>query len=268
MIQVKEYPIDERKAQELTRRFNEVFTNHTGYVLRSPDLWIELYSRSSEAHLLVAEDESHTLGYVIVTLQHYYGCKLASISEICIWEESKKVSRILLDRVEILAQKMGVDLIASWEVGDKIINEVFEEKGFIPAGRSVFSIGIISLDFLRSFLELSGKILTKKKRVREMNIVVDLSERKLPSYSGIFTIKFSQDGGISICEERCTNPDACIRTNIVTFSEIVLKIRNPYKALTLREIRVFPFWKTFKVIRLLKSLSICPKWHTPLGDYF
>lgn len=266
MIQVKEYPLVGPKTQELTQKFNEVFSNHTGYVPRSPNLWIELYLHNPEAHLLVAE-EGQTLGYVIVTLQQFRGGKVAAVSEFCVWGK-QEVLKALLDQVEIYARKMNADAIVSWDTDDEKANEVFEKQGFVPLGKGVFSVGLTSLDFLKSVLESSEKLLTKENSNHEINITVDLSGKKLPSYSGFFTIKISSNGEISVIEGGCSSPYACVKTDIVTFTEIILGIRNPYKALMLREVNITPLWKTIKTVNLLKLLSRRLKWHIPLGDYF
>jgi len=267
MMQVKEHPLDDSRSKALTLKFNEVFADHVGYVPRSPDLWLNLYRSSSEAHLLVAE-EGRALGYVIVTLQRFYGCKVADVSEFCVWERREEVLKALLDQVELYARKVGAEAIVSWDTSNDRFNEAFSKQGFIPLGRSVLSVGPISLDFIRAILEPM-----ERRRAREMfhsgiNITVDLGKKKFPSYSGLFTIKIDSKGEILVKEGTCLNPYARVETDIITFTEIILRIGSPYKALMLRRVRVTPFWKTIKVINLLKLLSKRQKWHIPLGDYF
>lgn len=125
MMAVNEYPIEGHLADELTRKFNEVYANHVGYVPRSPSLWLELYRNHLEAHLLVAEKGKKKLGYVIVALQDYVGAQVATISEFCVWENQSTVLKALLDRAESYAQKMNACALAAWNTNDEKTNETF-----------------------------------------------------------------------------------------------------------------------------------------------
>ncbi len=267
MIQVKEYPLCDSRSQALTQKFNEVFADHVGYVPRSPDVWLDLYRSSLEAHLLVAE-KAEALGYVIVTLQHYYGCRVAAVSELCVWEKQEEVLKALLNQVELYARKMNAEAIISWDTSNDESNEAFRKQGFIFLGKSVLSVGPISIDFITAILKSAGRRFEGETFHKEMNVTVDLGRKKLPSYSGLFTIKIDPKGEISVKEETCLNTYARVETDIVTFTEIILGISSPYKALILRKLTVTPFWRTMTVMNLLKMLSKRRKWHTPLGDYF
>lgn len=268
MITVIEYPIEGARARELTQKFNEVFADNVGYVPRSPDLWLEIYRCDSEAHLLIAEEEKEMCGYVIVTLQHYYGCRVAAISEICVWEKQLDVFEALLDQAEFYAEKMNAYAVVSWGTSNEKMSEVFRRQGFIFLGKSVFSVGLVSLDFLKLVLESREGLSTTKYSKCEREITVDLGRKKFISYSGIFTIKINSNGKVSINEGKSSAPYACIKTDIITFTEIILGIRNPYNAVLLGAVRIMPLWKATTIIGLLKSLSKRLNWHIPLGDFF
>ncbi len=267
MIQVKEYSLCDSRSQALTQKFNEVYADHMGYVPRSPDVWLDLYRSSLEAHLLVAE-KVEALGYVIVTLQHYYGCRVAAVSEYCVWEGQEEVLKILLEEVELCARKMNAEAILSWDTSNDKHNEAFRKQDYILLGKSVLSVGPVSIDFITAILKSVERRFEGETFQKEMDVTVYLGRKKLPSYSGVFTINVDPKGEVSVKEGMCMNSFARVETDIVAFTEIILGIISPRKALLSRRIMVTPFRKTMAVMNLLKMLSKRRKWHTPLGDYF
>ena len=262
-----ECSIDSPEGHQLAQKFNELSAALGGFVPRSPSLWLEIYG-DREAHLLLAKEENKILGYIIVTLQCYSASRIATVSELCVWERGPEVAKILIDTAELYAKKMNAYAFVSWENNDNRINEVLCRSGFFSVGRSVFSVGVTSPEFFKIVLGQGQKthISTSDECCKE--ITVDLSKRKFPSYSGKFVIKINSDGCVSVMERENSNPYALIHTDVVTFSEIILGIYNPVTAYLLGKISVKPFWKFLQVIRILKRLSKRVKWYLPLGDFF
>ena len=267
MIQVKEYELGDSVSEELTQKFNESFADHMGYVPRSPTVWSDLYRCSMEVHLLVAETE-RALGYVIVTLQHYYGCRVAAVSEFCVWERREEVLSVLLEQVELCARKMNAEAVITWDTSDGMVNDAFGERGYISLGRSVLSAGPVSMDFVVAILESAVGRLNVESFSEEISVIIDLGRTKVPSYSGIFTLKVGPKGKVQVKEEMCSDAYARVETDIVTFTELILGNSDPYRALLSGNLKIAPFTKTMTVMKLLKSLSKRWKWHTPMGDYF
>lgn len=262
-----ECPIDSQEAHQLTQKFNELSAALGGFVPRSPSLWLEIYG-DREAHLLLAKEGSNVLGYIIVTLQCYSASRIATISELCVWERGPEVAKILIDTAELYAIKMSAYAFVSWENNDDTINEVLCSSGFFSFGRSVFSVGVTSPEFFGIVLAQGQKMHRSSSDEYCKEISVDLSKKKFPSYSGNFVVKINSDGCVSVIERASRNPYALIHTDVVTFSEIILGIYNPVTALVLGKLAVKPFWKSLEVIRMLRHLSKRVKWYIPLGDFF
>ena len=256
------------EAVQLCQKFNESTTELSGFAPRSPSLWSEIYS-NQESRLFLAEEEKRTLGYLIVSLHHYSTARVATISELCIWERKQETAKALMKKAELFAKQKGATALISWENHDKKINQTFDQVGFFNVGRSVFSIGVTSLDFIKKALESKNKLAPAKQAGTPKILLVDLGKKRYHAYSGTFMAGINPDGTVSVEEKESTEkPYARVQTDIVTFSEIMLAIRNPLPALLLGRIKIRPISKTLTVIKILKYLSNRVSWYLPLGDYF
>jgi len=256
------------EAVQLCQKFNETTTELSGFAPRSPNLWSEIYS-NQESRLFLAKEEKRTLGYLIVSLHYYATARLANISELCIWERKEETAKALITKAQSFAKQMNATALISWENHEGEINQAFYQFGFFDVGRSVFSVGVMSLGFIRKTLGSKKRQVTVKQTRDAKRILVDLGKKKFPSYSGTFVAGINPDGTVSVEEKESTEkPYARVQTDIVTFSEIMLAIRNPLLALLLGRIKIRPISKTLAVIKILKYLSCRVSWYLPLGDYF
>ena len=62
----------------LCEKFNETAKGQSGYCVRSPAIWADLYGHH-ELHLFIAEAEGEIVGYLILGLQPYLTARVASI---------------------------------------------------------------------------------------------------------------------------------------------------------------------------------------------
>lgn len=256
------------EVYQLSQKFNETTSELSGFSLRSPLLWSEIYN-NQESHLLVAKEGTRTLGYLIVNLHLYSTARIATISELCVWERKQETANVLLNQAQFFAKQMNATALVSWENGEDKINQALYQYGFFNIGRSVFSIGVTSIDFIKKTLESNNKPVSAKHAKGSKNVFVDLGNTKLFAYSGMFIVRINSDGTVSVEEgESGEKPYARIQTDIVTFSEIILALRNPLTALFLGKIKIKPVTKTLTTIKILRQLSNRVNWYLPLGDYF
>ena len=256
------------EVYQLSQKFNETTSELSGFSLRSPLLWSEIYN-NQETHLLLAKEDTRTLGYLIVALHLYSTARIATISELCVWERKQETANALLNQAQFFAKQMNATALVSWESSEDKINQALYQFGFLNVGKSVFSIGVTSIDFIKKTLESNNKPVPAKHAKVSKNILVNLGNKRLLSYSGVFTARINPDGTVSVEEgESGENPYARIQTDIVTFSEIILALRDPLTALFLGKIKIKPVTKTLRIIKILRQLSNRVNWYLPLGDYF
>ena len=252
----------------LTQKFNEETSNLSGFTPRSPNLWSEVYN-DQESHLLLAKEGTRTLGYLIVALHKYSTARVATISELCAWERTQQTTEALLFNAEFCAKKMGADALVSWEHNNKQISGTLRSFGFLNVGRSVFSVGVTSVDFIKKTLESNEKAVSSSSKKNAKNIVVDLGKKYFPSYSEKFVTRINPDGSVSVEEGKpIEKPYAYVQTDLVTFNEVILRLQNPLTAVLSRRITVSPVWKTLQVVSILRQISNRVDWYLPLGDYF
>jgi hypothetical protein len=164
---------------------------------------------------------------------------------------------------------MNATALVSWESSEDKINQALYQFGFLNVGKSVFSIGVTSIDFIKKTLESNNKPVSAKHGSGSKNVFVDLSNKRLFAYSGMFIVRINSDGTVSVEEgESGEKPYARIQTDIVTFSEIILALQDPLTALFLGRIKIKPVTKTLRVVKILRQLSNRVNWYLPLGDYF
>lgn len=251
----------------LCDRFNEMANELSGFSPRSPQLWQEIYNEE-ETHLLIAKEDNKLLGYLIVTPHNYATARIATISELCVWERKQEITSVLLNEAAVLAKNMQATALVSWEGSEDKINQALAQFGFFNIGRSVFSIGETSVDFIKKILESNNTQTSAKNAGNPKDILVDLGRKRLMAYSATFTTRINADGTVSTLEDKTVKPYATIQTDIVTYTEIILSLSNPYAALLTGKIRIKPATKALAVVKLLRKHARPVDWYLPLGDYF
>jgi hypothetical protein len=224
-----------------------------------------------ESHLLVAEAEGEILGYLILGLQPYLNARIASVLEFCAWKRNPDVSDALLSQAQRLAKQMGASAMTTWESHEPDINESLLRHGYFNIGRSVFSVGVTSLDFIKQALESNN--LVQQSSANEAraskDLLIDLGAKPFPGYTGTFVLRVYRDGKVSVLENNPgVAPYAHLQTDTVTFCEVILGLHSSTAALFFGGIQVKPASKIVGVAKILRRLSKRVDWYLPLGDHF
>jgi hypothetical protein len=253
----------------LCQKFNETSKGQSGYCVRSPALWAELYSHH-ESHLLVAEVEGENVGYLILGLQPYLTARVASILEFCVWGGDEEACDALLSEAQHLAKQMNASALMTWESNQTDINQSLSSNGYFNIGRSVFSVGVTSLDFIKQVLESNNqeKPTATNGTHGSKDLLVDLGAKPFPAYTGTFVARVYPTGTVSVLDTETGAPYARLRTDTVTFCEVMLGQRSATVAVLSGGIKVKPATKTLAVAWILGKLSKCVDWYLPLGDHF
>jgi hypothetical protein len=254
----------------LCQKFNETAKGQSGYCVRSPALWAQLYSHH-ESHLLIAEAEEEIIGYLILGLQPYLTARVASILEFCVWGRDEEISDALLSKAQHFAKQMKASALMSWESNQTNINQSLSNHGYFNIGRSVFSVGVTSLDFIKQVLESKNQDKPSEANGAHgsKDLLVDLGAKPFPAYTGTFLARINPSGTVSIMEtETGSVPYARLRTDTVTFCEVMLGQRSSTAAVLSCGIKVKPAVKTLAVAGILRKLSKRVDWYLPLGDHF
>jgi hypothetical protein len=254
----------------LCQKFNETAEGQSGYCVRSPGLWAELYSHH-ESHLLIAEAEGEIVGYLILGLQPYLTARVASILEFCVWGRGEEASDALLSKAQHFAKQMNASALMTWESNQTDINQSISSHGYFNIGRSVFSVGVTSLDFIKQVLESNnqGKPAAANGASGSKDLMLDLGAKPFPAYTGTFVVRVSLTGTVTILDpETISVPYARLRTDTVTFCEVMLGQCSPSAAVFFGAIKVKPAIKALAVVRILRKLSKRVDWYLPLGDHF
>jgi len=222
-----------------------------------------------ESHLLVAEAEGEILGYLILGLQPYLNARVASVLEFCAWKLNPEASDALLNQAQRLAKHMGASAMTTWESHERDINESLLRHGYFIIGRSVFSVGVTSLDFIKQVLESNNKQPSANEARNAKDLLIDLGAKPFPGYTGTFVLRVYRDGNVSVLENNLGAASyAHLQTDTVTFCEVILGLRNSTAALLFGGIQVNPASKIVGVAKILRQQSKRVDWYLPLGDHF
>jgi hypothetical protein len=254
-------------SKQIAEKFNIINSKQSGFSKRSQSSWKVIYG-DKETHLFTALDENkNILGYIIVFFRLYASARIVAIAEICAWEKENQVISALLRQAEVYAKQINASALVTWE-NNAQINSEFNKFGFFVAGKSIFSLGITSIDYFKRTLNTDNyessiqdwRVLAKKVRIK-------IASHE-PALSGEFTLEIN--GKITRIYENGSSDDifANLETDLVSFSEIIYKIKNPWLLLLQRKLVVRPVFKTAQVINILQSISRKANWFVPFGDYF
>jgi putative sterol carrier protein len=244
---------------EIVNLFNSTHADLAGFVPRTPDYWkwccLTRPSVYAEGIVIVTRQDE-TVGYAVVG-------KTGDI-----WElgynpnyNSKAIVKKLLIWATNYAKNVGSDsLVLNEFAKNETVREVCRELDFVETQPEQVFLSVMDLPGLIS------EILQSKKTMLNTEGTFLFKLTNCPSWSkDSFVIK-TEKTGFSLSNETDGDPEVTVKIDVATFAALIFGDENLRKAILTSKIRVQPFWKIQKCLKLLSLLKIESQWSIPKAD--
>jgi hypothetical protein len=246
---------------ELAKLFNRVYKKYAGFVPRTPEYWrwscINRPDVEAEGIVIVNNGEE-TIGYAVVA-------KSGNIWEFCYdpeYEGKAVISTILEWSTEYVTDAGGDSVVFNAPTDDQLLREVCLEFGFAEKPPPCLFLNVLDFpQFIHEILSL------KQEKLKEYDEELLIKIKKSHGfYDKEISIKIEK-GAITV--NRKTNNNSCviIESDVSTIVSCILGTQGLLQAFLGSKIKVKPFWKTIKILKIFSLLKIKDPWFSPGTDY-
>lgn len=247
--------------KELTALFNDVYQDYAGFVPRTIEYWmwsILLRPDLSREGIAIVVNEGQVVGYAAVE-------KSGNILEFCYDpnHDSKTIVSMLLDWcIDYVKTQGGSSVSFNVPAQDNLLRQVCRELGFTE--EPFHSLFLRVFDFhqlLRRIVDQRGEL----EEHFDETILINL--RKVPSWCDDHVVIRVQAGKMAVLTEKIGKPTIRIDSDISTFSSFIFGSTGIYRAIVKGQLKVRPFWKIPRSVKLFSLLQLEDPWYVPGADY-
>lgn len=241
--------------------FNSVYKDFAGFVPRTPEYWRWCCIARPDVEkngIIVIEKEAEIIGYVVVG-------KSGNIWELCYnpaYVSKTVVLKLLKWAIRYLEKVGGNSVTLNVPANDHVLIEVCEELGFVESLPPTMFISI--LDFQRFIAEV---LHDRSKMLRKFNGAVSIRLRNCPDWCNETILLRIKDGNVSVKGENTDKAEFLVETDIQTITSCILGTTSCMKAIFSSRLKIRPFWKIRKFLRLISLLRIRDSWFSPSADF-
>ena len=246
---------------ELAEIFNRVYQQYAGFVPRTAEYWrwscINRPDVEAEGILIVI-DKGKIIGYAVVA-------KSGNIWELCYdpaYDGKAVISTILEWSTEYVENAGGDSVVFNAPMDDHLLREVCSEFGFAEKPPPCLFLNVLDFpQFIHEILRL------KQEKLKDYNEELLI---KIKNSHGFYDKKISikiENGTITVNKKTDDSSCVIIESDVSTIVSCILGTRGLLKAFFGSNIKVKPFWKTFKILKLFSLLKIKDPWFSPGTDY-
>ena len=246
---------------ELAQLFNRVYQNYAGFVPRTAEYWrwscINRPDVETEGILVVTDGEK-IIGYAVVA-------KTGNIWEFCYdpaYDGKTIISTILEWSTEYVEAAGGDSIVFNAPTDDQLLREVCSKFGFAEKPPPCLFLNV--LDFPQFIHELVG--LKQEKLGKYTEELLFKVKNSHGFYDKEISIKI-ENGAITVNQKTDKKSCVIIESDVSTIVSCILGTQGLLKAFLYSKIKVKPFWKIFKILRLFSLLKIKDPWFSPGTDY-
>lgn len=246
---------------ELVQLFNRVYEDFAGFVPRTSEYWrwCCLSRPDVEAEgIVIVVDGRKIIGYGVVG-------KTGNIWELCYdpaYNGEEIVSTILEWAVNYVKSVEGDSITLNASLNDHLLRDVCLRFGFAETRPPSMFLSVLDFpQFIHEILNL------KKEKLRKYDEELLIKVRDSPSwYGGNITIKI-RNGNVSVEGEINNDPVVVVEADVPTIVSCILGTTGILKAFFGLKLRVKPFWKSVKILKLFSLLRIKDPWFSPGADF-
>jgi len=246
---------------ELTALFNDVYRDYAGFVPRTVEYWkwsILLRPDLSREGIAVVVNADQVVGYATVE-------KSGNVLEFCYdpnHDGKTVVSMLLHWCIDYVKSQGGSSVSLNVPAQDDLLRQVCRESGFTE--KPYHSLFLRVFDFpqlLRRIVDQKGEL---KEHFDETILII---LRKGPSWCSNHVVIRVQGGKMSVSTEKIGRPTIRIDSDISTFSSCIFGSTGIFRAIVKGQLKVNPFWKIPRAVKLFSSLQLKDPWYVPGADY-
>jgi hypothetical protein len=247
--------------KELVQLFNRVYGDFAGFVPRTPEFWLWCCLNRPDVEpegILIVDYGKKIIGYGVVG-------KTGNVWELCYdpeYDGETIVSTILEWTINYLQDTDVYSIYLNVPANDRLFRETCLKSGFAENCPPYMFLSV--LDFPQFVYAIFNSNRLKLKKCSEQFVI---KLRNTPSWSeGNITVKI-RNGPVSVEEGLSKESGIVIDTDISTFVSCILGTRGLLKAFLTKKLRVKPFWRTFKIMKLLRLLRLKDPWYCSRADH-
>lgn len=246
---------------ELVQLFNRVYEGFAGFVPRTLEYWRWCCLNRPDVEdegIVIVNDGKKIIGYGVVG-------KTGNIWELCYdsaYKGEEIVSTILEWAVNYLESTGGDSIILNASLDDHLLRDMCLRFGFAETNPPFMFLSVLDFpEFIREVLSW------KREKLREYDEELLIKVRNSPLwYGGNITVKI-RNGDISVEGGTNGDPGVVVEADVPTIVSCILGTRGLLKAFLGLKLRIRPFWKSLKILKLFSLLRIKDPWFSPGADF-
>lgn len=252
---------------ELAKFFNGVYENYSGFVPRTPEywLWCCLNRPTVEKEgICIVEEGDRIIGYAVAAINPYGPRVECEVLEFC-YDPShgRPVVSKLFVWVSDYAKERKVDIVSlDLPDNDNLLRRIAGEFGFDEFPHPQPLIKIVDICHLVQKISESRRALLQDQneiyQVQLLNTVANVNPK--------FTIQIDK-GKVDVMPRIIGVATVRIETDIDTLTSCIFGVSNVFKKILFRRLKIYPFWKISKVLKLFSALRLNDQWYIPRGDF-
>ncbi len=246
---------------ELAKLFNRVYQQYAGFVPRTAEYWrwscINRPDVEAEG-ILIVNDGEKIVGYAVVA-------KTGNIWEFCYdpaYDGKAIISTVLEWSTEYVKDAGGDSIVFNAPTDDQLLREVCSQFGFAEKPPPCLFLNVLDFpQFINELLSL------KQDKLREYNKKLLI---KVKNSHGFYDKEISiriENGTITVNKKTDEKSYVIIESDVSTIVSCILGTQGLLRAFLGSKIKVKPFWKTLKILKLFSLLKMKDPWFSPGTDY-
>lgn len=247
--------------EKLTPLFNNVFKHYAGFTSRTIEHWtwsiLQRPSISREG-IAVVVNADQVVGYAAAE-------KSGNILEFCYDpnQDGRTIVSLLLNWcIDYVKRQGGSSVSLNVPVQDDLIRRACRELGFTE--EPFHSLFLRVFDFP----QLLRNILGQKRELEEsFDEIVSINLRRGPSWCDNHVVVRVQGERMAVLTEKVGRSTIRIASDISTLSSCIFGSTGIFRAVVRGQLKVRPFWKIPRAVKIFSSLQLADPWYVPGADY-
>lgn len=243
--------------KEIVHLFNDVYSAHGGFVPRTEEYWrwscLLRPDVRQDGILLVCDEETKKIhGYAVAGLN-------GNVWEFCAGGDREQVASILLQEVAKYLETADASSININSPDDVVLKRTFSREGFTQVPLERMFVSTLSPRALLSTLVAGKEVKLDEEIALELQSAPAGVEKNV-------SIRI-HGGEIDVVNGLSRSATIVVNSGFLTFLSVLFGVSGVHWAFLTGKIRVKPFWKIGKVIKLLDTARLRASWFWPMGDY-
>ena len=241
--------------------FNRVYAGFGGFTPRTPAYWLWCCLNRPDVEpdgIVIVNDGKKIIGYGVVG-------NSGAIWELCYdpaYNGKETVSTILQWSLNYVKSVGGDSITLNAPRNDSLIRDVCSRFEFAETNPPCMFLSV--LDFPKLFHEILNR---KKDELTDFDDEFLIKVKNSSSWYGANVIVKIRDGKVFVEEGTNADPRIVLEADVPTIFSCILGTKGLLRAFIGLKLRVKPFWKSLKILKLFSLLRIRDPWFSPGADF-